>query len=67
MNNELTNARDRARAHPSAPCFVEVRDKHAPSSNISSLLRAPGNRTVCKEGKTAWCRAPISFLRTAYR
>ena len=43
--------RDRARAFPHAPCFVEVRDKHAPSK-IFTLLRAPGNKTVCKKGRT---------------
>ena len=43
-------ARDRARAPPHAPCFVEVRDKHAPKK-MFTLLRAPGNRTVCKKGR----------------
>ena len=43
-------ARDRWRAPPHAPCFVEVRDKHAPSK-IFTLLRAPGNITVCKKGR----------------
>ena len=47
-------ARDRARAPPHAPhtphtpCYVEVRDKHSPSK-MFTLLRAPGNRTVCKK------------------
>ena len=45
------NARDRARAPPHAPCFVEVRDKYAPSK-MFTLIRAPGNRTVCKKGRT---------------
>ena len=40
--------RDCARAPPTAPCFVEVRDKHAPSK-MFTLLRAPGNKTVCKK------------------
>ena len=35
-------------APPQAPCFVELRNKHAPR-NFFTLLRAPGNRTVCKE------------------
>ena len=43
-------ARDRARAPPHAPCFVEVRNKHAPKK-MFTLLHAPGNRTVCKKGR----------------
>ena len=43
--------RDRARAPAHSPCFVEVRNKHEPSK-IFTLLRAPGNRTVCKKGRT---------------
>ena len=39
---------DRVRAPSHAPCFVEVRDKYAPSK-MFTLLRAPGNRTVCKK------------------
>ena len=39
---------DRARAPPHAPCFVEVRDKYAPCK-MFTLLRQPGNRTVCKK------------------
>ena len=43
--------RDRARAPPHAPYFVEVRDKHPPSK-MFTLLSAPGNKNVCKKGRT---------------
>ena len=45
--------RDCARAPPHAPCFVKVRYKYAPSK-MFTLLRAPGNRTVCKK-KELFC------------
>ena len=44
-------ARDCAHPPPHAPCFVEVRDKDTPRK-FFTLLRIPGNRTVCKKGRT---------------
>ena len=53
-------ARDRARAPPHAPCFVEVRDKHALSKNFT-LIHAPGNKTACKK-EELFCFFMVSYI-----
>ena len=58
----LYKARDRACGPPHAPCFVKVRDKHLPRK-MFTLLRAPGNRTVCKK-KELFC---LLFLGNSFK